>query len=61
VTTETEVTVVDGPQGRAEVFEVQGQAGFPAEYEVRFKGSRETFKSMGEAYITAKQKAGVEK
>lgn len=52
------VAVVEGPKGRAEVVEVPADRN--VEYEVVFNGQRERFKSMGEAYITAKEKAGVQ-
>jgi hypothetical protein len=58
----TMVTAIDGPNGKAEIFEVPQQfagGGQRFEYEVRFKGSKETYKSLGEAYITAGEKAGV--
>jgi hypothetical protein len=51
------VAEVEGPNGKAEVVEVPVDRG--VEYEVVYKGQRERFKSMGEAYITAKEKAGV--
>lgn len=57
------VAVVEGPNGKAEVVEVPDASARGVEYLVRFTGQRETyeatFKSMGEAYITAKEKAGV--
>jgi hypothetical protein len=56
--TETIVATVEGPNGTAEVIEVQG-AGNTLEYRTRFKGATDTYKSMGEAYIEAKQRAGV--
>jgi hypothetical protein len=52
------VAIVNGPNGRAEVLEVQVDRN--VEYEVVFNDQRERFKSMGEAYITAKEKAGVQ-
>ena len=55
---ETIVTSVEGPNGTADVLEVLSGSGQP-EYQVRFKGSLQSFKSMGEAYITAKELAGV--
>jgi len=55
---ETIITNVEGPNGTAEVLEVMSGTGQP-EYQVRFKGGLQTFKSMGEAYITAKELAGV--
>ncbi|MSQ09858.1 MAG: hypothetical protein EXR52_02470 [Dehalococcoidia bacterium] len=59
---DTMVTAVDGPNGKAEIFEVPqlfAGGGQRFEYEVRFKGVKETYKSLGEAYITAGEKAGV--
>ena len=52
------VTVVEGPNGKVEVFEVKAPDGQPA-YEVRFKGKRETYMAIGEAYVIAGEKAGV--
>ena len=52
------VAEVEGPKGKADVLEVQVDRNI--EYEVVFNGQRERFKSMGEAYITAKEKAGVQ-
>lgn len=56
------IATVEGPEGTAEVLEVQ--TGNKTEYETRFKGKHETlqwvFPSMGEAYIEAKKCAGVE-
>ena len=56
---ETIITSVEGPNGTAEVLEVQNSGTGQPEYQVRFKGNLQTFKSMGEAYITAKELAGV--
>ncbi len=52
------VAVVEGPNGKAEIFEVT-VANRSMEYRVRFHGQTETYKSLGEAYITAGEKAGV--
>ena len=54
---ETLIASVEGTRGTAEVVEVLNDATKQPEYQVRFKGTQETFKSMGEAYITAKEKA----
>jgi hypothetical protein len=58
------VAVVEGPRGKAEVHEVLDATGRNVEYQVRFAGAREsfeeTFKTLGEAYITAKEKAGAQ-
>ena len=58
MTSQAPVTVVDGPNGKAEVFEKPAGSG-SMEYEVRFGGKSETYKSLGEAYITAGERAGV--
>jgi hypothetical protein len=57
--TESIVTTVEGRNGKADVVEVQASASASPEYQVRFKGNVQTYKSMGEAYITAKELAGV--
>ena len=60
--TETVIATVEGPEGTAEVVELQAP-GKNTEYETRFRGKHETlqwvFPSMGEAYIEAKKCAGV--
>ena len=57
------IAVVEGPNGRAEILEELEAGGRGMQYRVRFAGKpadyEETFRSMGEAYITAKEKAGV--
>lgn len=61
MTDTTLVTAVEGPNGKAEVLEVPEQlpgGGQRFQYAVNFKGKTETFKSMGEAYIVAGEKAG---
>ena len=59
--TETVIATVEGPNGTAEVIELQSSG--KTEYETRFGGRNETqkwvFPSMGEAYIEAKALAGV--
>jgi len=52
------VAVVDGPHGKAEIFEIM-TPNRTMEYHVRFQGQTEVYKNLGEAYITAGQKAGV--
>ena len=58
--TRTVIATVEGPEGTAEVFEIQ--EGGKTVYETRFQGKHETlqwiFPSMGEAYIEAKTRAG---
>ncbi len=56
------VTHVEGPNGKAEIYEIPQQyagGGQRYEYEIRFGGQTQTLKSLGEAYITAGELAGV--
>ncbi|HWO74202.1 MAG TPA: hypothetical protein VNN21_11670 [Dehalococcoidia bacterium] len=63
VTQNEVVAVVEGPQGKAEILETPDATGRGVQYEVRFQGEggpyEAKFPTMGEAYITAKEKAGV--
>ena len=52
------VATLDGPNGKAEIYEVWS-AGQLKGYEVYFGGQVESFPNLGEAYITAGEKAGV--
>jgi len=54
---ETPVTIVEGPKGKAEIYELWSP-GKAMEYQIRFNGQTETYKSLGEAYIEAGAKAG---
>jgi hypothetical protein len=51
------VEVIEGPNGRAELHEVQESPSLIV-YEVLFEGSSERFESIGEAYIEAGLKVG---
>lgn len=56
------VTAVEGPKGKAEIFEIpkaMESGGQQFEYDVRFNGQSQVCKSLGEAYITAGELAGV--
>lgn len=53
----TLVETVEGPNGKAEVHEIQ-ESRSEIVYEVRFGGQNERFDSIGEAYIEAGMKAG---
>jgi hypothetical protein len=50
------VAVIEGPNGKAEIFEIS--VGRRLQYEVRFGGQAVRCESLGEAYIEAGQKAG---
>ena len=54
---EPAVAIVEGPKGKAEIYEVF-TSGRPLEYEVRFQGQILMYKSLGEAYIEAGEKTG---
>jgi hypothetical protein len=54
---QTSVATVEGPDGVAEIFELW-RPGESMAYEVRFKGSTQTYKSLGEAYIEAGRSTG---
>ncbi len=53
----TLLTTVEGPNGTAELFEANDGGPQPS-YEVVCGGETHTFKSMGEAYITAGELVG---
>jgi hypothetical protein len=54
---EMSLAVVEGPKGKAEIFEVS-ESGKAPEYQVRVAGQNFVFKSLGEAYIEAGEKVG---
>jgi hypothetical protein len=56
--TETQITELEGPKGKAEIVEVKLPDGQPV-YELRFNGTTETFHAIGEAYLEAGLKVGV--
>jgi len=49
---------VEGPKGKAEIFEVQEDGSTRVVYEVRFNGQTQRCLAMGEAFITAGELAG---
>jgi hypothetical protein len=51
------VAVVEGPKGKAEIYEVFGD-GRNLEYKVVHNNETSTYKSLGEAYIEAGEKVG---
>ncbi len=52
MTAEAPVAVVEGPKGKAEIFEIFGD-GRSLEYQVKHEGKTDVYKSLGEAYIEA--------
>lgn len=57
MTNEAPVAVVEGPKGKAEIYEVFGD-GRNLEYKVKHNDRTDTYKSLGEAYIEAGQLVG---
>jgi hypothetical protein len=57
VTNEAPVAVVEGPKGKAEIYEVFGD-GRNLEYKVKHNDRTDTYKSLGEAYIEAGELVG---
>ena len=54
---EAPVAVVEGPKGKAEIYEVFGD-GRNLEYKVTHNGKTDIYKSLGEAYIEAGELVG---
>ena len=53
---EESVAIIEGPKGKAEIFEIFASGKLV--YEVRYEGQAQQFKNLGEAYVEAGQKAG---
>ena len=59
VATKTTITTIEGPNGKAELYELAEEgAAVATEYVVEFKGQTTKYLTMGEAYIEAGEKAG---
>ncbi len=58
--TKTLITSIEGPKGKADLFELaeEGSPSIAVEYGVEFKGNLTKFMTLGEAYIEAGQAAG---
>jgi hypothetical protein len=57
--TKSVLTTVEGPNGKADLYEVEGGAAhLEIEYVVAFNGKEYKFATMGEAYIEAGALAG---
>jgi hypothetical protein len=56
ITSETAVAVIEGPKGKAEIFEYLVRN--IIEYQVKFNGETKTFNNLGEAYIEASELSG---
>jgi hypothetical protein len=53
---EVAVAVIEGPKGKAEIYEIFNLGRL--EYEVRFEGQMQKYKNLGEAYFEAGQRTG---
>jgi hypothetical protein len=56
VTNEAPVAVIEGPKGKAEIYEYLVRN--IIEYQVKFNDQTKTFNNLGEAYIEAGELAG---
>ena len=56
VTNESPVAVIEGPKGKAEIYEYLVRN--IIEYQVKFNDQTKTFNNLGEAYIEAGELAG---
>ncbi len=54
----TQLHTIDGPKGKAALFEVISSGQAQPKYEVDFGGATTTFSSLGEAYIEAGNLSG---
>ena len=54
------VAVIEGPNGKAEIFEFVSVALQALEYQVKFKNETKTFNNLGEAYLTAGELTGTQ-
>ncbi|MGE0057327.1 MAG: hypothetical protein AB7T32_05035 [Dehalococcoidia bacterium] len=54
------IAVIEGPKGKAEIYELVSAAAQAIEYHVTCNGETQTFNNLGEAYITAGELAGNE-
>jgi hypothetical protein len=58
ITNESPIAVIEGPKGKAEIFEHVSVAEQALEYQVKFARETRTFNNLGEAYLTAGELAG---
>ena len=57
MTTDSPVSVVEGPKGKAEIYEIWA-GGRLIEYQLKFGGDVEVHPNIGSAYIAAGEKTG---
>ena len=56
MTSEAPVAVIEGPKGKAEIYEAI--VGNIIEYQVKFNNETKTFNNLGEAYLEAGELSG---
>jgi hypothetical protein len=57
---ETPIAVIEGPKGKAEIYEYVSAAAQALEYQVKFNEQTQTFNNLGEAYLTAGELTGTQ-
>jgi hypothetical protein len=55
---DTPIAVIEGPKGKAEIYEFLVDAAEAIEYQVKCNNETMTFNNLGEAYLTAGELAG---
>jgi hypothetical protein len=58
VSSETPIAVIEGPKGKAEIYEYLVPEKNIIEYQVKCNGEVKTYNNLGEAYIDAGELAG---
>jgi len=58
VSSETPIAVIEGPKGKAEIYEYLVPERNIIEYQVKCNGEVKTYNNLGEAYIDAGELAG---
>lgn len=54
------IAVIEGPKGKAEIYESVSAAAQAIEYRVKFNDETQVFNNLGEAYLTAGELAGTQ-
>jgi hypothetical protein len=54
------IAVIEGPKGKAEIYEFVSAAAQALEYQVKFNEETKTFNNLGEAYLTAGELTGTQ-
>jgi hypothetical protein len=54
------IAVIEGPKGKAEIFEFVSTAAQALEYQVKFNDETKVFNNLGEAYLMAGELSGTQ-